>query len=101
MSAAHKPATALPLIGDEYMIDQYGYIYRMEPDQQGAHSVVVASVSVPPGRNNGSAKEASKIIAKANAYPKLVEALRDAVKFCPVPTQDKMLSLLRELGEPT
>ena len=60
-----------------YFLCQYGYISRWEPDAQGAHSVTVANWQ---GENKGSAKEAGRLIDRANAYPELVAALRGMLR---------------------
>lgn len=74
MNTKHQPATP------PYFIDQYGHIYRWEPTATGETSVPVAN-----WQNSGSAKESALLVNRANAYPRLVDALRQM--------SEKLLSL--------
>lgn len=77
-----------------YFIDQYGHIYRWEKVEGGEKSVPVAN-----WQGSGSAKESIALIDKANAYPKLVEALRNVA--IGKPYAKRAADLLRELEEST
>lgn len=100
MNAKHSPATSLPPHQvAPYFLDQYGHIYRWhQKDDQ-----TVESVSVANFQNYGSVKESGDLIDKANAYPKLVEALRVCSRGIQgMPSEEDKAdarALLRELCE--
>ena len=67
--------------GAEWFIDQYGYIYRYEPDATGKHSVTVANWQPNNGVPRGDVNEAVRLVKAANAAPDLYAALQSCESF--------------------
>jgi hypothetical protein len=98
MNTKHKPATALPWQKESPMQGIRG--------GEGSQHIYTAHAS---GNYKTREQDAAYIVHAANAYPKLVEALRHAIKeadgYCddehghPANTLDAERALLRELGE--
>ena len=96
MTAKHKPATALP-----WSVDQTPSGFEVVNEE-----TLFTVARIPTSQRSMSTRmmetNAAYIVHAANAYPKLVEAIKDSLHgHCDVGSQSSALFLriLRELGE--
>lgn len=96
MTAKHSPATSLPWETEKLRAPNGGTYYRCGiPDD----SSPVAQIFGTMNGGYEASKNADYIVHAANAYPKLVEALRDLVERDNAKAEAMAENLLRELGE--